>query len=585
MMKTRDKSGNARGESLRRVRSATIIIAIAAILLRVWNLSGPDMANDEAHYAFRAVGYVDYVASVNLQSTPATWFDAPRWWQRLSFHDAPPLVFLAERLSFLAFGVHPLAARMPFVIAGLATVAATFFLARFFGGLRAGLIGAGALAISNYHVWASRIGYLDGFVALFVALALYWWLRAQKDPRAYLWWGISCGLGILAKYTFLFMAPVFLVGFFTREPRPPWRNARFWTGVILLVLLVSPLIVYNGMMWRERGHPDAALSTLLGMHPDDFRGLTRSVHANPLRIGGAVSSIAGHMSIGFIALLLTALGALSFWIWRNPTARKIYAPLLVGLFSGLVMLVVIGDHQRYGTALLPLMASAMGAAGAEIWNMIRPGLKPATIALTAVIAAGELFFTVSSQLVASPLARYPFSSRARPSWQGYAEIDRYVENFYDQFPQKSDIVIFSAAPQLAAYQEARIRKNLAANPRAPRQEHLLVFDDRMDWFSSVWIFERRRLYDQEPIHSLMQFLETADKKGVGQYAEFGLRDVTFIISEEPQTSASGREPHPRPVAQFAGELKRTARPIDVIRRPDTGGTAFTVFRLPLAAFE
>ncbi|MEK7541275.1 MAG: glycosyltransferase family 39 protein [Patescibacteria group bacterium] len=554
-----------------------VAILLAALTLRVWNLAGPDMANDEAHYAFRSIGYLDYVAAINRQSTPVTWFDESQWWQRLSFHDAPPLVFAVQHAFIALAGDSVIVTRLPFILAGLAALGAVFLFAQHLNGIGAGLIAAAALALVNHHVWISRIGYLDGFLVLWIPLSLLFFLKAETDGRNYLWWGAAAAAGILTKYTFFFMGPVFL-GVLLTTPRRAWQQKYFWAGAALLVVALSPLIAYNIQMWRSRGHPDAALSTMLGMAPEDFQGLSRAVNTNPLANLDIFASIGGQMSIGFVLLFLTAIGMGIFFAARHTELRRPYGILLGGLLSALLMLTAIGDHERYGVVVLPFLAIITGLVGIRIWKAARERMKIAIAVFVFLAASWEAVFSVQSQLMARPLIAHPlFFTHVGVGRAGYRELDAYLENFYRQFPEPSDIVIYAAAPQLRDYQERRI---LARNipPDAPRQRHLLVFDDRMEWAPSVWIFERRRLYDAAPIHSLTQFLDTVAARGVAPYADFGLADATFIVAADAVTEGKS---HPHPLAaEFLRRLTSSVEPMDVIRRPD-GAPAFRVFRAPL----
>ena len=194
-------------------RKNIIFILIAVLLfgfgLRAWDLAGPDMAADDALYSFRSIGYVDYVAATNRQTTPVIWFLTPQWWQFFSFHDAPPLVFLAQWLSFQMGGDNLWTSRLPFVMAGVLAVFAVFILGNFIGGAWLGLASAAAMAVMNYAVWFSRIGNLDGFLVAWISFSIYFFLKAKARPQNYLWWGLCVGAGLATKYTFLFLGPVF----------------------------------------------------------------------------------------------------------------------------------------------------------------------------------------------------------------------------------------------------------------------------------------------------------------------------------------------------------------------------------------
>lgn len=112
---------------------------------------------------------------------PISWFDEPQWWQSLSFHDAPPLVFAVQWLFFRIGGDNLWAARLPFVLVGLLSIFGIFLLGRLLANAWIGLIAAASLAIMNYAVWISRIGFLDGFLVLWIILSIYFLLKPKRS--------------------------------------------------------------------------------------------------------------------------------------------------------------------------------------------------------------------------------------------------------------------------------------------------------------------------------------------------------------------------------------------------------------------
>src|SRR3989344_9319669 len=88
-------------------------ILIIAFGFRIWNAQHQDLFGDEAAYAFRSVGYLDYLGT-NFQTQPVDWYQDSElpWWTRLSFHAHPPLGFLIQHLFFNVFCDTILAARL-----------------------------------------------------------------------------------------------------------------------------------------------------------------------------------------------------------------------------------------------------------------------------------------------------------------------------------------------------------------------------------------------------------------------------------------------------------------------------------------
>ena len=81
-----------------------LLIILVAIIFRFYGLGQADVIQDESINSFRALGYIDFFAEGKGQETVINWFDNPPAWTKLSFHDYPPLHFLANGLFLNIFG-------------------------------------------------------------------------------------------------------------------------------------------------------------------------------------------------------------------------------------------------------------------------------------------------------------------------------------------------------------------------------------------------------------------------------------------------------------------------------------------------
>ena len=554
-------------------------IMLLAAFLRLWDIGGPDIASDDALYSFRAVGYLDYVAAINRQSTPVTWFEEEAWWQKLSFHDAPPLVFAAQWLFFQTGGESVFVARLPFVIAGLLSVFFIFILGRYTANVFVGIAAALSLAIMNYALWISKIGLLDGFLVLWIILSLYFFLRARDKPAHYLWWGVFFGLGVLTKYTFLFMGPVFLTALILWQ-REAFKKKWFYGGILGILLLITPLIIYNVQMWQTRGHLDAALSTLIGQKPDDFKSLTRETSTD-FNITAPLIEIAGNnVSAGVQLLFLVSFLVLLRASFRNEGTVVYQWILLLGFLWAVIMLSVVGAHNRFGVALIPFIVLIIAQGGVLLWGYMRTLWgKRLFMALALIVLIWEGVFTFQSQLLITPFVDHGlFVAENRPRRDGYSQLESYVSDFYKKFPEPFYFLTFSGTPQLEQLQREYLEPRIAQAPDAPQQKQLLVFDDRMEWFPTMWTFERRFLYTSLPILSLGAFLENVRVRGAEFYTQLGLYDVVFIMTT-PQTRQN-EEVNNKILQSFGETLEANNKLIGYILGP-RGETAFTVYRTSL----
>jgi hypothetical protein len=536
------------------------------------------MAQDDVLYSMRAIGFVDYVASENTQTTPVIWFASAPWWQHLSFHDHPPLVFIVQWLFFQVFGVSVWVARLPFVLVGLLSVWAIYRLGKQIWSERVGLLAAAVLALANYTVWISRIGYLDGFLVLWICLALDLFLRARERPRYYLAWGVVMGAGLLTKYTFIFLLPAFLIHLIIFR-RHEWRRRPLYFGTAISFLMFLPVIIYNIMLWQTRGHFDLALSAMLGQHPADYKIITYAVGGTHWFLA-PVQALLGMASPTLVLLVVVGVGLWCWNLyqdWRKDEAEML---LVVSLISALALFFGAGGSTRFGAIILPV--AALAAARTLEWLWLRPApWRSLGRVLIVVATVWEIFFMTQSQLLSQPIIDSPLLlANTRPDRGGYRHLDDYIGKFLSEHPGKPISIPHGKIPQLAAYVRARAQRIYDDHPSWQPNRTLLVFDEHLEWFNSTWIFERRALYNVAPVHPLSTFISQLKAGGVNFYQQFGFQSVRVIVP-------TANVPHnPSPLSSsdanaFLTALQSRNKPVEIIR-DDSGLPLFNIYEIPLA---
>ncbi len=557
------------------------LIIFVGLFLRLWNITGPDMIGDDAHYSFRALGWFDYVASENLQSTPVSWFPVARWWQYLSFHDHPPLVFLIQFLFFSIFGDSLLVARLPFVLAGALSIWAIFILAKELWSPRAGLIAAAVLAFSNYSLWLSRFAYLDVWVPLWTILAIYFFARANKNSKNYILWWIFLALGILTKYTFVFILPLFFVAIILWR-KNIWQDKNFYFGLALFIMLVSPLVIYNLAMLKTRGHFDAAVSSAFFMHPEDFKGLQRTLAEGGFHPKAFFLVLYRNMSLGLQVLIYGSLALLIYVAIKTRKWQKYYF-IFGGLFFAAIILYLTSVGDKYSIIILPFLALALSLAVDEISKINALLTSYFLLPAFSIILAWEIFFTIQGHIIASPIINNNLLfANNKSEWQGNNQLEHFVTNFYKQYPDPS-YIIFSKNPQMLAFQVPYL-KNILRRPNAPKQQkHLLLYDDKINWYASMWIFERRRIYDVAAIGKISDFYNLYSALGTKQFLENGFEDATFIIPTENYLNQNLTAKPTEEFLNFLDKIKaqKTLSYIEDIY----GQKVFNVYLLPLKFFN
>ncbi|MGB7344566.1 MAG: glycosyltransferase family 39 protein [Pirellulaceae bacterium] len=188
-------------------------LIVASLLILVPNLSFPLIEPDETRYAQIAI-------EMNQSGdwTTPTLNGEP-------YLDKPPLMYWLTATSLSCFGNTPWAARLPSVLAALATVLAVFVLGRRILGSRAAWLGGMSLLLCAGFAIAGRFLVLDSLLAFLTTLCfLSGYVAVREEQHRWAWWmlaGTACALGVLTK------------------------------GPIAIVLCVPPLIV-NGWLCRDQ---------------------------------------------------------------------------------------------------------------------------------------------------------------------------------------------------------------------------------------------------------------------------------------------------------------------------------------------
>ena len=225
------------------------------IILYLWfgGIFYGDIYSDNALNSFRAIGWFDRL--LGGQSTPIDWFGSTPGWALLSFHDAPPLVFFIQHIFFVFFGPFLLAARLPFILAGLASAFLIYYFVKKIYTKKAALLSALALSINSYAVWAALAGYLEGIQQIFIVLSFFClFLFLQNDYKSkylYLWSGFLA-LSLMSKYTSLFLLiPPFVFAILEYKNIQKVSYIKIILAAVIFISIISPVIIYNINVYEQ----------------------------------------------------------------------------------------------------------------------------------------------------------------------------------------------------------------------------------------------------------------------------------------------------------------------------------------------
>jgi len=145
----------------------------------------------------------------------------------------------------------------------------------------------------------------------------------------------------------------------------------------------------------------------------------------------------------------------------------------------------------------------------------------------------DLLYTVNNNILpVSFSGKLELSSRA--SWIGYSRLDKYLQ---DEFRgQCSDYSLAKGAI------EAGIIENFNRENCQINNQTVVIYDDRIDWFEAVWIFDKLRFYQSLPIihaGALGLIMDEGNDKAVGilnSFSEFYIVSLENLSSIDEHSS-------------------------------------------------
>ena len=160
-----------------------------------------------------------------------------------------PLYNILLALWVRLAGISEIAVRFPSAIAGTLAIPLMYLLARRLAGSTTGLLSAGLLAISPYHVWYSQEAKMYALVVLLALASSAGLVEALERNRA-LWWAVYAMLTTLMFYTHVATVLVFVAqSLYVVATRRVWRGReRGW--LVAAALLTLPYLPIG--LWALR---------------------------------------------------------------------------------------------------------------------------------------------------------------------------------------------------------------------------------------------------------------------------------------------------------------------------------------------
>lgn len=541
-----------------------LAVLFLASFLIFFRINHTDIIGDDGHYSFRAIGLVDFLMA-DPQSTPVQWYQRLPWWTYLSFHDHPPVLFIVQNI-FLQMSRTAFFAKLPYALFALGSIALTYAWVGKLYGKRTAVLSILLMTLAADFIALARRPLMEAGVIFFITLALYYFVVFLEDRRV--WWKLGIALGLLleVKLTTLFIFPALATYLWLN---PVWRNnpeiRRRLRHIFLIVALMAlPVIIYNAMMYFDRGHFSYQFARLL--HQDSPWKAGGVAVFNP--IGGAftlIKSLAHWFSIPYA---VAAVGGVLFGL--SYARKKMLFPLiLLGWFF--LEDILIGAKDLY-VIFLPVI---MAIAAVALYDRLRkPSSKNLARISAAVLCIYLLVYVINSNLL--PLS---FGSVAwlrmssQPTNYGLSQLDNYLEEFIPQVLENGDVDVFEVFPDVKA--NFPLAKLLAPTSKTLENDtlrNIILYDDNISWFARFWIFGRRLMYDN------VMVISTKTLPGIIKNLGDTPR-ISYFIKASPHTLLDGDRYRGDLGQKIEQELiARGEVPIKIIYRDD-GKEAFRVYKI------
>jgi 4-amino-4-deoxy-L-arabinose transferase-like glycosyltransferase len=500
-------------------------IFICALVMRLFFVGYHDIYTDESILSFRSIGLIDYTAAYT-QKTPWQWYDSVPSWAHLSFHDHPLLFFVFQNISINIFGENVLAVRIVSVLSGAFLIFFVYHLASRIFNKKVGYLASSLLAVQSYHLWISRIGLQDGLVLFFMFAILFLWILALKKDKFFVWllWGGVLGLGFLTKYTIFIIVPILLLYAFIFKNKF-YKNKLFWMGATFAIILFSPVLFYNFFLYKDVGHFDLQISSILGQETPNW----------PAHLGRAQSGDLGDRFFGFfktmnfansIVLNIISVLSLFFCIYifiKNKSKELLF--LLISVFIIFTWFLLIGSTSRFVVMIIPWIILLIAYSIYFLWE--KTNNKKIFFIGFVVFFIFEFAFSINTFFIHPSLGKenitYAKINETTKNF-GFNELDSYLNNILDKkFP------VATGNPKygfLLDLQEKNIQK--AKNRDNESYNLIVVYDREIYSASKLWYLQRRMLYNGWIFMSDEEFLNITGDNLDNYYRKQGIENFIYI---------------------------------------------------------
>jgi len=287
----------------------------------------------------------------------------------------PPITPFLARLGLTLFGPSLIGLRALAALAQGIVVVLTGLMARDFGG------GRWAQVVAALAVAISPVALTTGMLIQYMSFDYLWWvllafctvrLLNRDDPRWWLGIGAAIGLGMMTKYTMLFLVAGLVVGVLITSSRRYLRSPWLWAGTAVALLIFLP-----NLIWQIQHH-------FISL---DF---LRAIHARDLEWGRANNYLPEQLYMTTNPFTLPLWVAGLIFCFFAPAGKR-FRPVAWMFVTTFVLLLVSQGRSYYLAPAYPMLLAA-GSAWLESWlhSLSRRLARPLEIGVAALLLVGGI---------------------------------------------------------------------------------------------------------------------------------------------------------------------------------------------------
>jgi 4-amino-4-deoxy-L-arabinose transferase-like glycosyltransferase len=335
----------------------------------------------------------------------------------------PPVTAWIVRGAFELFGPALAGLRFFSALAMSAAMVLAGLMAKELGGSRR------AQVVTAIAVALAPIALIQGALFQYVSFDYLWWvlvgyftlrLLKSEDPRWWLAIGAGIGVGMMTKYTMVYLAAGVVGGVLLTRARRYLISPWLWGGAALSVLIFVPNI-----LWQVQ-HDFISLEFL------------RTIHARDVAIGRTEGFLIEQLFVAANLFTLPLWAAGLYFYFVNPAGR---AFRLLGwmYIIPFVLFLVTQGRSYYLAPAYPVLVAA-GSTMWEAWLAARPARQGRLgwgLIWSGLVLGGVLFIPVMTPVAPVNSAVWELSSEIHDNFVeqiGWPELVETVAGIYANLP-------------------------------------------------------------------------------------------------------------------------------------------------------